>query len=105
MMVCKKERGKDNVVTRFKMRCVLCGNRMNASKNVTDLRTQSPTLMHRTFKLGCAVATVKRARRKSFDVVGAYLQGNFKLKVEAATIGTATEMGAPNTGVPTGGAT
>ena len=81
MMVCKRKRGKDNVVTRHKMRCVLCGNQMNASKTVVDLRTQSPTLMHRTFKFGCGVAVNKRARRCSFDVVGAYLQGMYKKNV------------------------
>jgi hypothetical protein len=78
MMVCKRKRGKGMVVTRHKMRCVLCGNQMNNSQVVTDLRTNSPALMHRTFKMSCAAAVCKKARRRTWDVKGAYLQGDFK---------------------------
>lgn len=78
MKVLKRKRGAKNKVLRYKIRVVLCGNQMNASKKCVDLRTQSPTLMCRTYKMGCAAAVCKRARNKKADVQAAYLQGVFK---------------------------
>ena len=31
ILVCKRKRGKDNVVVKYKIWCVLCGNQMVAS--------------------------------------------------------------------------
>ena len=85
MMLCKKKRGQDNVVTKFKMRCVLCGNQQVAASarratilntDIPPLRTHSPTIRHCTYKLVAGAGVVRGMRRRGFDVSWAYLQGD-----------------------------
>ena len=77
MAVCKIKRGADNVKTRVKTRFVLCGNQMNKSVKRIEMRTMSPTIRSATFKSCCAVAAIEGMRHSAFDVVAAYLQGEF----------------------------
>ena len=77
MAVCKIKRGADNVKTRVKTRFVLCGNQMNKSAKRVEMRTMSPTIRSATFKSCCAVAAIEGMRHSAFDVVAAYLQGEF----------------------------
>ena len=91
MLLCKKKRGKDNVVTKCKMRCVLCGNQQVAASarraailedGTAPLRTHSPTIRHVTYKLTAAAGVCRKMRRRGFDVKWAYLQGDGKFMGE-----------------------
>ena len=81
MLVCKKKRGKGNVVLKYKVRCVLCGNQMVASakrglsKTTVDMQTHAPGLRHSSLKHGFSTGVCLAMRQMDFDVDGAYLQG------------------------------
>ena len=71
-LVCKRKRGADNIVARWKVRCVVCGNRMSKA-----LATFAPAVRHTTFKLQLAIAAMRSRRCRSLDFEAAYLQGKF----------------------------
>ena len=79
MLVPKRKRGQNQVVTKHKIRCVLCGNQMNASAkkggNATtaDMRTHSPAMRHTSMKFNFAVGVLRQMRQRAFDIVAAYL--------------------------------
>ena len=83
MLVPKRKRGKDNVVTKHKVRCVICGNQMvesakrGTSRTTVDLQTHAPGLRHSTLKHGFATCVCLGMRQRDFDVDGAYLQGMY----------------------------
>ena len=88
-LVCKHKRGKNSEHDRFKVRCVMLGNQLNAAEArkrkralaggeagaYVELRVTAPTLRHSSFKCSSAVGVIKGMRRRCFDVAGAYLQG------------------------------
>ena len=88
-LVCKHKRGKNNEHDRFKVRCVMLGNQLNAAEarkrkralaggaagTHVELRVTAPTLRHSSFKCSSAVGVIKGMRRRCFDVAAAYLQG------------------------------
>ena len=91
MLLCKKKRGKDNIVLKGKMRCVLCGNQQVAASarraavlndGTAPLRTHSPTIRHLTYKLTAGAGVSRGMRRRGFDVKWAYLQGDGKFMGE-----------------------
>ena len=81
MLLCKRKRGTGNVVTKYKVRCVLCGNQMVASakrgesKTTADMRTHSPAIRCSSLKTNFAVGVLHNMRQRDFDVDAAYLQG------------------------------
>ena len=88
-LVCKHKRGKGGAHDKFKIRCVMLGNQLNAiearrrkravagdaSGSYVELRVTAPTLRHSSFKASAAVGVIKGMRRRTFDVTAAYLQG------------------------------
>ena len=72
--LCKRKRGKDNAVIKWKVRCVLRGDQVVASakrgqsKTTVDMRTHSPACRSASLKCGFAVGVLDGLRRKDFDV-------------------------------------
>ena len=68
MLLCKRKRGTGNVVTKHKVRCVLCGNQMVASakrgesKTTADMRTHSPAIRCSSLKTNFAVGVLHNMR-------------------------------------------
>jgi hypothetical protein len=83
MLVCKRKRGQNNDVLKFKVRCVLCGNQMvdsakrGESKTTADMRTHSPAARSFSLKANFAVGVLHNLRQRDFDVDAAYLQGQY----------------------------
>ena len=63
----------DSEVTKYKARCVYNGKQR---VNRTHIETFSPAVRHTTVKASVACLVLNR-RRLSFDVTGAYLQGEY----------------------------
>ena len=88
-LLCKHKRGKMGVHDKWKVRCVMLGNQLNAAEarrrkrattgdaagSFVELRVTAPTLRHSSFKCSAAVGVCKGMRRRTFDVSAAYLQG------------------------------
>ena len=72
----RKRDGQGNVC-RHKGRCALRGDQQNAKAAVSgqDLNSFAPTCRHSTFRLLNALGCIRGARKRSFDVEAAFLQG------------------------------
>ena len=74
MLLCKRKRGKDNIVLKHKVRCVLCGNQMvdsakrGESKTCIDMRTHAPACRAPSLKCNFAVGVLHGMRQRDFDV-------------------------------------
>ena len=80
MYVLRRKRDELNKIIEFKARIVVMGNvqkAKSAAASGVPLECFSPTVRPTTFKSQCAVAVQDGRRVQSFDVDGAYLQGEF----------------------------
>ena len=75
----RRKRGAKNELTKYKGRCVYNDKRR---VNREFIETFSPAVRHTTVKTSVAVSCVKRRKRFSFDVSGAYLQGKYTINEE-----------------------
>ena len=74
LWVLRRKRGGKGEITKYKSRCVFNDKRR---VNRELIETFSPAVRHTTVKASVAVSCVKRRKRFSFDVTGAYLQGKY----------------------------
>ena len=75
LWVLRRKRGAENQITRYKARCVYNDRRR---LNRALVETFSPAVRHTTVKASVACSVLNRRRRFSFDVTGAYLQGEYE---------------------------
>ena len=79
MLLCKRKRGKGNVVTKYKVRNVLCGNQMTASakrgesKTTTGFFTYSPAVRHDSLKHCLAVEVLHDMRQRDLLLLASAL--------------------------------
>ena len=78
-LLCKHKRGKMGVHDKWKVRCVMLGNQLNAAEarrrrrattgdaagGFVELRVTAPTLRHSSFKCSAAVWVCKGMRRRT----------------------------------------
>ena len=72
LCVLRRKRGAQNQIVKYKARCVFNDRRR---LNRALVETFSPAVRHTTVKASVACSVLSRRRRCSFDVTGAYLQG------------------------------
>ena len=79
LWVLKKKRGHDGQVTKFKARCVFDGRNQKAvaARLGVDIKSYAPCGRPSTHKALIASAVFHKRRHRTFDVTGAYLNGQF----------------------------
>jgi hypothetical protein len=79
-LVCRRKRGRNNEHDKYKVRCVMLGNQLNAAEArkrkravaggaagaYVEPRVTAPTLRHSSFKCSAAVGVCKGMRRRCF---------------------------------------
>jgi len=78
LWVFKRKRDAQGDVCRYKGRCTLRGDQQSAKATQAgqELNSFAPTVRHSTFKLLNATGCIRRARKRTFDVEAAFLQGH-----------------------------
>jgi hypothetical protein len=72
--VLRRKRDSKNEISKYKARCVFNDKRR---VNRALIETFSPAVRHTTVKASVAASVIRKRRRFSFDVTGAYLQGEY----------------------------
>ena len=72
--VLRRKRDSKNEISKYKARCVFNDKRR---VNRALIETFSPAVRHTTVKASVAASVIRKRRRYTFDVTGAYLQGEY----------------------------